>query len=268
MARSCSAALSSTGPGPAPGRDLSRFARLVPWTSKSSPNPRSSRSRSGRPPRRDRPAAPPSPIRRARCGPRTRTGTGSPTSSGTPWPRGGSTPRALGPDRRGLPGQDGRGAGADRPRPAGRPDLPAGAGPGLRLRARRPGRRTGEPRRDLLQHHPQGPLAGEPPDERLRVLRQHRDRPDRGDLRPAPDHDQRHLDLRQRRGAGPENISLRGNGSGIFGNFEVVTLEGVDPQAPVVVINGYSVFGNVEARPKRGKWITDLQGRMRKHLGH
>ncbi|MFJ4869235.1 DUF1707 domain-containing protein [Streptomyces sp. NPDC088757] len=66
----------------------------------------------------------------------------------------------------------------------------------------------------------------------------------------------------------PENISLRGNGSGIFGNFEVVTLEGVDPQAPVVVINGYSVFGNVEARPKRGKWITDLQGRMRKHPGH
>ncbi|MFF4868256.1 DUF1707 domain-containing protein [Streptomyces sp. NPDC090109] len=66
----------------------------------------------------------------------------------------------------------------------------------------------------------------------------------------------------------PENISLRGNGSGIFGNFEVVTLEGVDPQAPVVVINGYSVFGNVEARPKRGKWITDLQGKLRKHLGH
>ncbi|MFC9792114.1 DUF1707 domain-containing protein [Streptomyces sp. NPDC057695] len=66
----------------------------------------------------------------------------------------------------------------------------------------------------------------------------------------------------------PENISLRGNGSGIFGNFEVVTLEGVDPHAPVVVINGYSVFGNVEARPKRGKWITDLQDRMRKHLGH
>ncbi|MDV9191328.1 DUF1707 domain-containing protein [Streptomyces sp. SR27] len=66
----------------------------------------------------------------------------------------------------------------------------------------------------------------------------------------------------------PENISLRGSGSGIFGNFEVVTLEGVDPQAPVVVINGYSVFGNVEARPKRGKWITDLQDRLRKHLGH
>ncbi|MCX5392939.1 DUF1707 domain-containing protein [Streptomyces sp. NBC_00094] len=66
----------------------------------------------------------------------------------------------------------------------------------------------------------------------------------------------------------PENITLRGNGSGVFGNFEVVTLEGVDPQAPVVVVNGYSVFGNVEARPKRGKWITDLQGKLRKHLGH
>ncbi|MBT2438887.1 DUF1707 and DUF2154 domain-containing protein [Streptomyces sp. ISL-36] len=66
----------------------------------------------------------------------------------------------------------------------------------------------------------------------------------------------------------PENISLRGNGTGIFGNFEVVTMEAADPQAPVVVINGYSVFGNVEARPKRGKWITDLQNRMRKHLGH
>ncbi|WP_309051801.1 DUF1707 domain-containing protein [Streptomyces sp.] len=66
----------------------------------------------------------------------------------------------------------------------------------------------------------------------------------------------------------PENISLRGNGSGVFGNFEVVTLEGVDPQAPMVVVNGYSVFGNVEARPRRGKWITDLQGKLRKHLGH
>ncbi|MGW1011891.1 DUF1707 SHOCT-like domain-containing protein [Streptomyces termitum] len=66
----------------------------------------------------------------------------------------------------------------------------------------------------------------------------------------------------------PENISLRGSGSGIFGNFEVKTLEGVDPQAPLVIVNGYSVFGNVEARPKRGKWVADLQNRVRKHLGH
>lgn len=69
----------------------------------------------------------------------------------------------------------------------------------------------------------------------------------------------------------PENVTLRGSGTGVFGNFEVATLEGADPQAPVVVVNGWAVFGNVEARPKRGKWITDLQSRvqdkLRKHLG-
>ncbi|MFF5974177.1 DUF1707 domain-containing protein [Streptomyces sp. NPDC012769] len=70
----------------------------------------------------------------------------------------------------------------------------------------------------------------------------------------------------------PENVTLRGSGTGVFGNFEVVTLEGADPQAPVVVVNGYAIFGNVEARPRRGKWVTDLQNRVqdkfRKHLGH
>ncbi|MGW1224753.1 DUF1707 SHOCT-like domain-containing protein [Streptomyces sp. NPDC001478] len=64
----------------------------------------------------------------------------------------------------------------------------------------------------------------------------------------------------------PENISLRGSGTGIFGNFEVVTLESAEPEAPVVVVNGYSVFGSVEAKPKRGKFIADLQDRVRKHL--
>ncbi|MFJ9811985.1 DUF1707 domain-containing protein [Streptomyces sp. NPDC101158] len=70
----------------------------------------------------------------------------------------------------------------------------------------------------------------------------------------------------------PENITLRGSGTGVLGNFEVVTLEGADPQAPVVVVNGFAIFGNVEAKPKRGKWITDLQNQVqdkfRKHLGH
>ncbi|MEU0084139.1 DUF1707 domain-containing protein [Streptomyces sp. NPDC006274] len=65
----------------------------------------------------------------------------------------------------------------------------------------------------------------------------------------------------------PENISLRGSGTGVFGNFEVVTLEAADPEAPVVVVNGYTVFGNVEAKPKRGRRISDLHDRMRKHLG-
>ncbi|PZT76411.1 MULTISPECIES: DUF1707 SHOCT-like domain-containing protein [unclassified Streptomyces] len=65
----------------------------------------------------------------------------------------------------------------------------------------------------------------------------------------------------------PENISMRGSGTGIFGSFEVRTLESADPEAPVVVVNGYAVFGSVEAKPKRGKFIADLQDRVRKHLG-
>ncbi|MBT2365112.1 DUF1707 and DUF2154 domain-containing protein [Streptomyces sp. ISL-10] len=65
----------------------------------------------------------------------------------------------------------------------------------------------------------------------------------------------------------PENITLRGSGTGFFGNFEVLTLEAADPEAPVVVVNGYSVFGNVEAKPKRGRRISDLHDRLRKHLG-
>lgn len=66
----------------------------------------------------------------------------------------------------------------------------------------------------------------------------------------------------------PENVSLRGNGTGIFGNFEVLTLEAEDQNAPTVVVHGYSVFGNVEAKPKRGKRIADLHDRFRKNLGH
>ncbi|WP_374986035.1 DUF1707 domain-containing protein [Streptomyces fradiae] len=65
----------------------------------------------------------------------------------------------------------------------------------------------------------------------------------------------------------PENVSLRGTGGGVFSNFEVETQEADDPEAPVVVVNGYSVFGNVEARPRRGKRIADLiHGKLRKHL--
>ena len=65
----------------------------------------------------------------------------------------------------------------------------------------------------------------------------------------------------------PENISLRGNGTGILGNFEVLALEGDDPNAPLVTVNGYSLFGNVEAKPRRGKWVADLHNRLRKHFG-
>ncbi|MFI7384375.1 DUF1707 domain-containing protein [Streptomyces sp. NPDC049813] len=72
----------------------------------------------------------------------------------------------------------------------------------------------------------------------------------------------------------PQNISLRGSGGGVLGNFEVDTLEAADPAAPVVHVEGVAVLGNIEARPKRGKIIQDLHryvGRyvdkqLRKHL--
>lgn len=72
----------------------------------------------------------------------------------------------------------------------------------------------------------------------------------------------------------PENVSLRGNGGGVLGNFEVDTLDSVDPQAPVVYVDGWAVLGNVEARPKRGKLVADIMQRvqdkvdrkLRKHL--
>ncbi|GAA3492366.1 DUF1707 SHOCT-like domain-containing protein [Streptomyces cremeus] len=66
----------------------------------------------------------------------------------------------------------------------------------------------------------------------------------------------------------PENITLRGTGNGILGNFEIRTLEAADPEAPVVVVNGTAVLGNIEAKPRRGKLIADLHDRLRKHLGH
>ncbi|MFM9372061.1 DUF1707 domain-containing protein [Streptomyces sp. Da 82-17] len=64
----------------------------------------------------------------------------------------------------------------------------------------------------------------------------------------------------------PENVTLRGTGSGVFGNFEVDTLEAADPGAPVVFVDGYSVFGNIEAKPKRGKVIADLHKYVGRHV--
>ncbi|WP_329057263.1 DUF1707 domain-containing protein [Streptomyces sp. NBC_00117] len=64
----------------------------------------------------------------------------------------------------------------------------------------------------------------------------------------------------------PENISLRGSGGGVLGNFEVDTLDSADPDAPVVYVDGIAVLGNIEAKPKRGKRLRDLHDRLRKHL--
>lgn len=59
----------------------------------------------------------------------------------------------------------------------------------------------------------------------------------------------------------PENVSLRGTGTGVFGGFDVKTYEAPDPAAPVVVVTGFAVFGGVEAKPRRGKRLRDLRNR-------
>ncbi|MFI9647153.1 DUF1707 domain-containing protein [Streptomyces sp. NPDC052040] len=60
----------------------------------------------------------------------------------------------------------------------------------------------------------------------------------------------------------PENVSLRGTGGGILGNFEVRALDSAEPQAPVVQVDGWAVLGNVEARPRRGKVVADILDRV------
>ncbi|MFC8245118.1 DUF1707 SHOCT-like domain-containing protein [Streptomyces chartreusis] len=72
----------------------------------------------------------------------------------------------------------------------------------------------------------------------------------------------------------PENVSLRGAGGGVLGNFEVDNLDAEDPEAPVVHVDGWAVLGNIEGRPKRGKLVADILDRvqrkvdrsLRKHL--
>jgi hypothetical protein len=60
----------------------------------------------------------------------------------------------------------------------------------------------------------------------------------------------------------PENVSLRGTGGGVLGNFEVSPLDSGDPDAPVVFVDGWAVLGSVEARPKRGRLVADILGRV------
>jgi len=60
----------------------------------------------------------------------------------------------------------------------------------------------------------------------------------------------------------PENVSLRGTGGGVLGNFEVRTLDSGEPDAPVIYVDGMAVLGNVEAKPKRGKLVTDILDRV------
>lgn len=62
----------------------------------------------------------------------------------------------------------------------------------------------------------------------------------------------------------PENVSLRGTGGGVLGNFEVDTLDSPDPDAPVVYVDGWAVLGNIEGRPKRGKLVADILDRVQR----
>jgi hypothetical protein len=72
----------------------------------------------------------------------------------------------------------------------------------------------------------------------------------------------------------PENVSLRGTGGGVLGSFEVDTLDSVEPDAPVVYVDGWALLGSIEGRPKRGKLVADILDRvqrkvdkgLRKHL--
>ncbi|AKH84540.1 hypothetical protein AA958_22670 [Streptomyces sp. CNQ-509] len=67
----------------------------------------------------------------------------------------------------------------------------------------------------------------------------------------------------------PANVSLRGSGTAIFGGFDVHAQEADDPRAPVVVVTGFALFGGVDAKGKKGKFLKNLTDRMRKHgLGH
>ncbi|CAL9434832.1 DUF1707 SHOCT-like domain-containing protein [Streptomyces sp. enrichment culture] len=64
----------------------------------------------------------------------------------------------------------------------------------------------------------------------------------------------------------PENVSLRGTGGGVFGNFEVASLDAEDPQAPAIYVDGWAVLGNIEARPKRGKLVADILDRVQRSV--
>ncbi|MFC3575868.1 DUF1707 domain-containing protein [Streptomyces yaanensis] len=60
----------------------------------------------------------------------------------------------------------------------------------------------------------------------------------------------------------PENVSLRGTGGGVLGNFEVSPLDSVEQDAPVIYVDGLAVLGSVEAKPKRGKLVADILDRV------
>ncbi|MGY0058778.1 DUF1707 SHOCT-like domain-containing protein [Streptomyces sp. LZ34] len=57
----------------------------------------------------------------------------------------------------------------------------------------------------------------------------------------------------------PENVTVRGDGGGIFGGFEIKTYEAPDPDAPVIVVRGFAFFGGAEVKRRRGKRLKNLR---------
>ncbi|WKX72349.1 DUF1707 domain-containing protein [Streptomyces sp. XD-27] len=57
----------------------------------------------------------------------------------------------------------------------------------------------------------------------------------------------------------PENVTVRGGGTGIFGGFDAASGEAEDPAAPVIVITGFALFGGVQVYRIRGKRLKNLR---------
>jgi hypothetical protein len=57
----------------------------------------------------------------------------------------------------------------------------------------------------------------------------------------------------------PENVSLHGSGSGVFGGVDIAEREAPDPDAPVIRVTGFALFGGIDAKPKRGKRVKNLR---------
>lgn len=57
----------------------------------------------------------------------------------------------------------------------------------------------------------------------------------------------------------PDNISVSGGGTGIFGGFDVPPRQADDPSAPIVVLKGFAMFGGAAVKPQVGKRLKNLR---------
>ncbi|OIV38803.1 hypothetical protein BIV57_03400 [Mangrovactinospora gilvigrisea] len=62
----------------------------------------------------------------------------------------------------------------------------------------------------------------------------------------------------------PENVTVRGHGVGIFGGFDIDEHESDDPNAPVVNITGFALFGGVSAKRRKSR-AKKLAERAERH---